>query len=67
MFFEPWLKRSIEVIIFLSSDHEGGRTRITGLSRKEQTISIRFKNGEAEFNLKGATSSYTTCETRDGW
>jgi len=55
MFIEPWLKRRTAVVIFLSSDQEGSRTRITAVSRKEQTLSIQLAYGEAEFNLKGAT------------
>jgi len=63
MFFEPWLKRGTALVIFLASDQEGGRTRITAVSRKEQTISIHLAYGEAEFNLKGATLSCGSSET----
>jgi hypothetical protein len=62
MFFEPWLKRRTAIVIFLSSDQEGSRTRITVVSRKEQTVSIQLAYGEAEFNLKGATLSYGNSE-----
>jgi hypothetical protein len=62
MFFEPWMKRGTALLIFLSSDQEGSRTRITAVSRKEQTVSIQLAYGEAEFNLKGATLSYGNSE-----
>lgn len=62
MFFEPWLKRGTALVLFLSSEQEGGRTRITAVSRKDPTISIQLAYGEAEFNLKGATLSYGSLE-----
>ena len=57
--FEYWLERKTALSIFLFSDQEPRRTRITAISRKEGSVSLELaENREVEINLKNGPLLY---------